>query len=307
MKFVETIILITAITAALFFIIFILIEQPIVENPPLASLKKPEKENETLKQSEEKNKSLEPEKLSQEIEASTPSKDKIIEEEYVLITTPILRVRTEPTVNSTIVWNLRQGMVLKAKKVKETETELWYGMKIKWLECNRYPQRFPSPETWWYFAGKYDKEGLAKKIEDTKKLFSVFPETKNEDKWIKIILSKQELQAYEGKKEVFSIFISTGLKGSPTPIGNFEILKSGKKLSVCMQGPLLEFGFDDKYDLAGIGWVMYFTHQGAALHGTYWHQSFGRPHSHGCINLKNQDAEWLYWWTPERTKVLIIE
>jgi lipoprotein-anchoring transpeptidase ErfK/SrfK len=51
------------------------------------------------------------------------------------------------------------------------------------------------------------------------------------------------------------------------------------------------------YDLPGVPWVSYFTSNGVAFHGTYWHNDFGVPHSHGCINLTPEDAKWVYRWT----------
>jgi len=51
------------------------------------------------------------------------------------------------------------------------------------------------------------------------------------------------------------------------------------------------------YDLPGVPWVCYFTEEGVAFHGTFWHNDFGRPRSHGCINLLSETAKWLYRWT----------
>lgn len=55
-----------------------------------------------------------------------------------------------------------------------------------------------------------------------------------------------------------------------------------------------------------VPWVMYFTDEGHALHGTYWHQNFGYPMSHGCVNLPLDVAEWMFGWTPEGTGDTII-
>ncbi|MCK7483271.1 MAG: L,D-transpeptidase [Candidatus Moduliflexus flocculans] len=51
------------------------------------------------------------------------------------------------------------------------------------------------------------------------------------------------------------------------------------------------------FDLPGVPWVIYIKENGIALHGTYWHNDYGRPRSHGCINLTPQAAKWLYRWT----------
>jgi lipoprotein-anchoring transpeptidase ErfK/SrfK len=51
------------------------------------------------------------------------------------------------------------------------------------------------------------------------------------------------------------------------------------------------------YDLPGIPWVSYILDNGISFHGTYWHNQYGQPRSHGCINLTPQDALWIYRWT----------
>jgi lipoprotein-anchoring transpeptidase ErfK/SrfK len=51
------------------------------------------------------------------------------------------------------------------------------------------------------------------------------------------------------------------------------------------------------YDLPGVPWVSYITKSGVSFHGTFWHNDFGTPHSHGCLNLSMEDAKWLYLWT----------
>jgi lipoprotein-anchoring transpeptidase ErfK/SrfK len=55
-----------------------------------------------------------------------------------------------------------------------------------------------------------------------------------------------------------------------------------------------------------VPWVLYFTNSGHALHGTYWHNNFGTPMSHGCINLPLDVAAWLYDWAPVGTPVLVV-
>ena len=51
------------------------------------------------------------------------------------------------------------------------------------------------------------------------------------------------------------------------------------------------------YDLPGIGWISYFTGSGCAFHSTYWHNDYGKPRSHGCVNLLPEDAKWVYRWS----------
>jgi lipoprotein-anchoring transpeptidase ErfK/SrfK len=51
------------------------------------------------------------------------------------------------------------------------------------------------------------------------------------------------------------------------------------------------------YELVDAPWVSFFHEAGIAFHGTYWHDNFGYPMSHGCVNMRNEDALWLFRWT----------
>ena len=105
------------------------------------------------------------------------------------------------------------------------------------------------------------------------------------DKWIDVDLTHQRLTAYQGKTPVFQSSVSTGLRNTPTVVGEFRIY--WKLTSTDMAGP--------GYYLPGVPYTMYF-HAGYALHGTYWHSNFGQPMSHGCVNLRTEDAKWLFNW-----------
>ncbi|RME83023.1 MAG: LysM peptidoglycan-binding domain-containing protein [Caldilineae bacterium] len=113
-------------------------------------------------------------------------------------------------------------------------------------------------------------------------------------KWIEVDLSRQRLIAHEGNRIVLNTLVSTGIRRYPTPIGTFRIRTKVRRQT--MSGP--------GYRLPNVQWVQYFV--GAyALHGTYWHHNFGRPMSHGCINLTNRDAKFLYQWATRGTRVVI--
>jgi LysM repeat protein len=113
-------------------------------------------------------------------------------------------------------------------------------------------------------------------------------------KWIDVDISSQTLRAYQGNTAVRSMVVSTGIARYPTPTGRFRILS--KYPSVTMSGP--------GYYLPGVPHTMFF-YGGYAIHGTYWHNNFGTPMSHGCINLTRADAAWLYGWSPVGTLVVI--
>lgn len=115
------------------------------------------------------------------------------------------------------------------------------------------------------------------------------------EKWVDIDLSHQRMTAYEGTKPVYTAYISSGKARTPTVTGVFRIW--AKISSQTMSGGSVATG--DYYNLPGVQWVSYF-YKDYALHGAYWHNRFGTPTSHGCVNLTNRDAEWLYnWMTPD--------
>lgn len=100
---------------------------------------------------------------------------------------------------------------------------------------------------------------------------------------IVVVLSTQMTYAYEDGVLQHSARASTGLPATPTVQGDFKVWN--KTRSQTMTGP--------GYYLENVEWVMYF-HQGYGLHGTWWHNNFGQPMSHGCVNLTNEDAKWFY-------------
>jgi lipoprotein-anchoring transpeptidase ErfK/SrfK len=63
----------------------------------------------------------------------------------------------------------------------------------------------------------------------------------------------------------------------------------------------------DAYELPGVPWTCFFAPHGIAFHGTYWHDNFGTPMSHGCINMRTEEAKWLYRWSLPETKSRIWE
>ncbi len=113
-------------------------------------------------------------------------------------------------------------------------------------------------------------------------------------KWIDVDLVEQTLSAYQGDTLVFSTPVSTGVEGHNTPVGEFAIEWFVR--SQDMSG--------DGYYLADVPYVMYFADY-LAIHGTYWHDNFGTPMSHGCVNLSIPDAAWLYDWASIGTPVVI--
>lgn len=117
------------------------------------------------------------------------------------------------------------------------------------------------------------------------------------DKRLEVNLDAQTVTAFENKIPVFESRISSGSQFSngdySTPRGTF---------STYYKRPSRHMAFGNlanpnSYDLPGVPWVCYIEKRGIAFHGTYWHNDFGRPRSHGCINLPSSAARWIYRWT----------
>jgi lipoprotein-anchoring transpeptidase ErfK/SrfK len=117
----------------------------------------------------------------------------------------------------------------------------------------------------------------------------------NTGKSIVVSTEEQRIYAYENGQLVHSYLVSTGLPDSPTVHGDFQIFV--KYLKTDMSGP--------GYYLPDVPYTMYF-YQGYGIHGTYWHNSFGRPMSHGCVNLPTDQAQWFYNWAEIGTPVRVI-
>ena len=93
---------------------------------------------------------------------------------------------------------------------------------------------------------------------------------------------------------VFQSRCSSGSKGTRTPTGEFLTYHKGPSVHMTNQD---EEGIKNYYDLPGVPWCTFFTGYGNAFHGTYWHNDYGRPRSHGCVNLPSEDAKWVYRWS----------
>lgn len=111
-------------------------------------------------------------------------------------------------------------------------------------------------------------------------------------RWIDVDLTNQMVYAYEGDVIVKSFLVSTGTWLTPTVTGQYKIYV--KYRSAKMSGP--------GYYLPNVPYIMYF-YKGYGLHGTYWHNNFGTPMSHGCVNLRTDDAAWLFNWASVGTLV----
>jgi hypothetical protein len=110
------------------------------------------------------------------------------------------------------------------------------------------------------------------------------------DKTIQINIADQRLTCLEGDHAVLTTRISSGVYGLGTPLGEFQILYQRHT------NRMIGGSGDDRYDLPGVPFPVYFTWSGVAIHGTYWHNDFGRRHSHGCVNVTSDVARWVFRW-----------
>lgn len=123
-------------------------------------------------------------------------------------------------------------------------------------------------------------------------------------KWIDVSIQRQTLTLFEGSTPVYATMVSTGRDGlgdpgktHSTPRGTFRV--RDKHITDTMDSDVL----GSRFELQDVPWVQYFK-AGYALHAAYWHTDYGRPRSHGCINMSPIDAYRTFWWTdppmPER-------
>lgn len=138
----------------------------------------------------------------------------------------------------------------------------------------------------------------------------ISPEVPFEQKLIEVNLTTQALYAHEYGRTVFQTNVSTGLRGggqsgpglsTTTPNGTFNIMDKvpskhmgNSYFSIGRGGNLL--ADEDGYVLPGVPWSTFFTPVGHAFHGTYWHENFGTEMSHGCVNMRSNEANWIFRW-----------
>ena len=119
-------------------------------------------------------------------------------------------------------------------------------------------------------------------------------------KKVEVDLTKQRIYALEDNKVIYNFLISSGKSRTPTVAGTFQPYY--KTLSTRMIGGSYALG--DFYDLPNVPYVVFFS-GGYSMHGTYWHNNFGYPMSHGCINMRTTDARIIYNWIDYSTPISI--
>lgn len=193
------------------------------------------------------------------------------------ITVPFSDTKKEPYVYAERGYRLYYGSTHWVKEVIVTREEksIWYKIYDSVLKKYIY---VPSH---------------AMRLIPSEELAPLSPDVPDEQKSIIVDLTMQLVTAFEGEKLVFAQRCSSGAKGTETPKGEFRTYHKGPSIHMTNQGDAIE----GIYDLPGVPWVAFFTGNGDGLHGTYWHNDYGRPRSHGCVNLPSEAAKFLYRWT----------
>jgi lipoprotein-anchoring transpeptidase ErfK/SrfK len=128
----------------------------------------------------------------------------------------------------------------------------------------------------------------------------ISPDIENKQVYIDATTSRQYLTCLEDGREVYYCKISSGAKWNSdgqiveswgTPPGVHRTWR--KQVSTHMTGGTTGGG----WDIPGVGWTILFSGTGVAIHSTFWHNDFCTPRSHGCVNVKPEDAQWIFRWT----------
>jgi hypothetical protein len=193
------------------------------------------------------------------------------------ITVPFSDTRLDPTVYSKRGYRIYYGSthwVTRTVVIRE-EKSIWYEI-------------FDSHAQQYYYVPHYNM-----RLVPDDELTLLSPEVPESEKRIDIDLTTQLVTAFEGEQAVFSSRCSSGTKGTRTPEGEFRTYHKGASIHMTNEGDAEAH----VYNLPGVPWCTFFTSEGVALHGTYWHNDYGRPRSHGCVNLPSEAAKFIYRWT----------
>jgi len=228
------------------------------------------------------------------LERGVPSYVEIIESCGALFEGDCVNIRIDPNIDAPSYMQARAGMVLPVAKetVTDESGREWY--RVQFTEWIRYADRVPKD----LFVAK---EFVTAVYNHAPENLPTVGAVKTNKRMV-VDRSEQTLSAYEGDELYMQTTISTGLDLSPTPRGTFTVFR--KTPSRYMQGPLPGIS-DQYYDLPGVPWNLYFTQEGGAIHGAYWHNDFGTQRSHGCVNVPLDVARRLYEWAPVGTIVLV--
>jgi lipoprotein-anchoring transpeptidase ErfK/SrfK len=230
-----------------------------------------------------------------------------------------VRARGSTTIDGTRYWITTSGDLIDAKRVYHVRPSSFKGVAIPagaqmpaWIHGKR--DRYKPVTTYVAPGGKKlgtipartqvtileaSSDGRFVRVDDTSWIASTDvriaqvseppPGTRADEKWFDIDLDKQILVAYEGARPVYATLVSTGKYGHFTPT-----LIS--RLASKHEATPMTSNKEDVYSVADVPWTMFYDGN-YAIHTSYWHDGFGGPRSHGCINLAPRDARLLYAWS----------
>lgn len=207
-----------------------------------------------------------------------------------------VNMRSGPGVEFPVVARLRTGIVFRVEenKAQALDGGEWY--KVVFDKEIRYPDRVKGD---WYVSADPEAVRSFRNSGNSRVAVGTVAST---TKRIVVNLTEEMLYAYDGDELFLKEPVSPGLELTPTPRGIFSVFY--KTPSRYMQGPIPGVS-DQEYDLPGVPWNLYFTPDGAVIHGAYWHDNFGKKWSHGCVNLFPKNAEKLYLWADLGTPVIV--
>ncbi len=188
-------------------------------------------------------------------------------------------VRAAPTLNSTII------------------TTWGYGRKV--MVYSSVIGDMVNGNNVWYIVGKpperdqvyYVHSSLVTLLEP---IVVPQPQYRSTGHWIDVNLTQQSLTAFDGQTEVMHTLISSGAFTHTTDVGYWKIYYRLEKQEMKNPDPGSGPGVPGWYDLKDVPYPQYFNPAGEALHGTFWHDNFGTPMSHGCVNMTTPAAKWIY-------------
>ncbi|NDJ36862.1 MAG: L,D-transpeptidase [Chloroflexi bacterium] len=210
--------------------------------------------------------------------------DQVTESFWGEITVPTSWQHWEPKLRSTRYYDLAYGAVfLVIDRAEEEDGLVWYQLRDDLR-----------PEAVWWVQASH-----VRPIAD-EEFSPLSPDVDPEEKVIEVNLGEQIITCIESGVPVFQTRIASGthfydgegrLIQFYTPRGSHFVLR--KTPSRHMVGGE---DINDLFDLPGVPWCTFLTPSGVAIHGTYWHNDYGHPRSHGCINVTNDAAKWIYRW-----------
>ena len=195
------------------------------------------------------------------------------------ITVPFCDTKKDPYTYAERGYRIYYGSTHWVKKiiVQRDEKSIWYQIYDFHLKRN-------------YYVPSHDM-----RLIPNQELTTLSAEVPDDQKRIVVDLSTQLVTAFEGEKLVFSQRCASGVRGTETPKGEFRTYHKGPSVHMTNEGDAVES--ESVYSLPGVPWCSFFTGAGNAFHGAYWHNDYGRPRSHGCVNMPSEAAKFLYRWS----------